>query len=301
MTTLLINGQTYFCPCDWTELKWSQFIALKRFDHSLQKRLRTQNDDCIKIEHGMVKECEQHDMGTDEDGAKEIKLLTLFCGVDPETAFHVDPVDRKQFVRCLIRRFIDPVHSPASHQTIETEGKDTHLFDPLTADVYEFRCGDESLCLPVSGRTFEGASIPLCDVSAVQWCEAADLYLTDKWEYAPVIAAVLCKGEEPGYIERIVKRRAESLRDLSMGTILILFNALNEAHRKMMDLYPECYTKKSSIPCSFENTLPYSWNDLLLWTGHFRADEIEHVRSMNCYDFMALVSGRIKSGDRRDY
>lgn len=293
MTTLQINGQTYFCPCDWSELKWSQFIALKRFDPCAETLSRIKNNNLQKT--NASKENEQ--LHEDTCVEKEAELLSLFCGIDPDIALRIDPADRKRFVACLIRRFITPLRKVLSPNESNVCDNDTLIPDSMVSEGYEFRCGDESLHLPKSERTFEGASLPLCDVSAVQWCEATDLYLVDKWEYAPLIAAVLCKGDESGYIERIVKGRAELMRDLYMDIIAALFVALNETHRKMTDLYPECYTKKSNTSCPSENTSDFSWNELLLWAGHFKADEIERVRSMNCYDFMALVNGRIKSGN----
>ncbi|HJB84699.1 MAG TPA: hypothetical protein IAA13_04230 [Candidatus Alistipes merdigallinarum] len=294
MTTLQINGQSYCCPSDWTELKWSQFIALRRFDQCEEKPVRKGTGEPGKINI-------TDDTGLwDEDVmvAKETELLSLFCGVEPEIAVRVDPADRKRFVTCLLRRFMNSDQTDYDQRTTHACNDDPFLSDLTTSDEQcEIRCGDEMIYFPESGQTFDGATIPLCDVSAVQWCEAADLYLTDKWEYAPLIVAVLCKGEEAGYIERVVKRRAEWMKELYMSTIFSLFLTLNRAHRKMKDLYPECYTKKSAAFYSFQNSPVFSWNELLLWAGHFRADEIEQLRSMNCYDFMALVNGRIKSGN----
>ena len=292
MTTLHINGQSYFCPCNWSELKWSQFIALKRLVLSDENISQKQNH--VQPKSNAIEQKEQFQLETNDE--KDAKLLSLFCHVDPEVAAAVDPVDRKRFIACLIRRFINPLQKSLFRENSNACDMDASL--PLMgADQGKFRCGDETLCFPKSERTFDGACIPLCDVSALQWCEAADLYLADKWEYAPLIVAVLCKGDESEYMEPVVKRRAESMKNCPMSIITDLFTLLNSAHHTMKNLYPKCYAKNSSSSSPSENHSDFSWYELLLWTGHFRADEIDRVRSMNCYDFMALVNGRIKSGD----
>ena len=45
MVSLQINKHTYFCPSDWAELKWSQFIALNRFVHCPENTRTTENND----------------------------------------------------------------------------------------------------------------------------------------------------------------------------------------------------------------------------------------------------------------
>lgn len=293
MVSLQINKHTYFCPSDWAELKWSQFIALNRFVHCPENTRTTENND--QRNPNDVEENKQYFIRTNAE--KEIELLILFCGVEQHIAMCVDPMDRKQFVTSLIRHFIDPLQMAFNRHETMDRSIDESIPDSMALQKHEFRCGNETLCLPLSEQTFDGEWVPLCEVSAIQWCEAADLYLADKWEYAPLIAAVLCKGEESQYIERVVKRRAELMRDMPMSIITALFLALNDAHRKMKELYSACYSKKSGTVDSAQKVSSFSWNELLLWAGHFRADEIEQVRSMNCYDFMALVNGRIKAGD----
>ena len=91
---------------------------------------------------------------------------------------------------------------------------------------------------------------------------------------------MLKTGQKPG-------RRNEKSR---YGENLLAICALNDAHKRMMELYPDCYAPKNVSNEIARNTTFFSWNELLLWTGHFRADEIDRVRLMNCYDFMALVN-----------
>lgn len=286
MTTLQINDRSFACPSNWAELKWSQFITLKNFAERCENR---------SILPNQPKESLQDDIDSEQ---MENEILYLFCGVDRKTILRVEPDDRKRFVACLIQRFIDPLtHTSAVADEKRNLAEEKKWMGKSRWDGYKFLSGDEWLHFPRYGRDYENEIVPLDNVSAAQWCEATDLYLEDKWKYAPVIAAVLCKGEENDYAEKLVRNRAEGMKSLDMEKIFSLFVALNDAHKRMMELCPDCYAPKNVSNEIARNTTFFSWNELLLWTGHFRADEIDRVRLMNCYDFMALVNGRIKSGN----
>ena len=282
MTTLQINELEYDCPSDWSELKWSQFFELKNYAEL--------------VENKPVSADTQIENNSNRHAPNENDLLNIFCKIDPDTSVLIDPLDRKRFVSCLIQRFIDPLFFRTATVDHERDTGIKAIENVSKWAEHKFLANDERLCFPEYEVDYDENIVPLCNLSAVQWCEATDLYLADKWKFAPVIAALLCSGDEKVYDEDRVKRRVEPLKQLDMECVLALLGALNDAHRKMKELYPACYVGKSGLSAASKNTEKSSWNELLLWTGHFRADEIERLRLLNCYDFMALVNARIRAG-----
>lgn len=154
---------------------------------------------------------------------------------------------------------------------------------------------EERLSFPEEIRGFEGETIPMANLSAEEFCEATDLYLEDKWSYAPLIAAVLCRPEEERYDERKTLERAERLRRMPMGIVLRLYATLEKTHRRMKEKYPLCYASPLSDGRNGNGGREATrWNDLMMWAGHHLPGETQRVKRMNAYDFMALVHSRIK-------
>ena len=122
---------------------------------------------------------------------------------------------------------------------------------------------------------------------------STDLYLCDKWRYAPLVVAILCRPEGEPYREQTCRHRAWSMKKLPMDIVLRLYDMLRQAHRYLKRNYPLCYETPRTNGEKTGREGP-TWNELLLWAGHFRIDEIEPVRRMNCHDFMDLVQSRIK-------
>lgn len=139
----------------------------------------------------------------------------------------------------------------------------------------------------------DGSVVPLAHTTAVELCEATDLYLCDKWRYAPLVVAILCRPEGEPYREQTCRHRAWSMKKLPMDIVLRLYDMLRQAHRYLKRNYPLCYETPRTNGEKTGREGP-TWNELLLWAGHFRIDEIEPVRRMNCHDFMDLVQSRIK-------
>ena len=153
----------------------------------------------------------------------------------------------------------------------------------------------ERLSFPEEIRGFEGETIPMADLSAEEFCEATDLYLDDKWSYAPLIAAVLCRPEGERYEEKKALGRAERLRRMPMGIVLRLYATLEKTHRRMKEKYPLCYASPLSDGRHGDTGREATrWSDLMMWAGHHIPGETQRVKRMNAYDFMALVHSRIK-------
>ena len=83
------------------------------------------------------------------------------------------------------------------------------------------------------------------------------------------------------------------MKKLPMDIVLRLYDMLRQAHRYLKRNYPLCYETPRTNGEKTGREGP-TWNELLLWAGHFRIDEIEPERRMNCHDFMDLVQSRIK-------
>ena len=129
-------------------------------------------------------------------------------------------------------------------------------------------------------------------ITASAWCRASDLYLHDKWRYAPLIAALLwpVAGND---CDRRIRRKAETLKRKPLAFFAACFDRIERAHRLFRKAYPLCYFKPSHRPADHD-TEQSTWCDLLAWTGHYVAGEIERTGQMKCPDFMDLVHSRLK-------
>ena len=198
------------------------------------------------------------------------------------------------------RRYGKPAEPPKGNRRSAEDRKLTTITSingrkdrSKSADGFEW--AGEYLLFPKEDEEFEGGNIPMGYVTAEELCEATDLFICDKWLYAPLIVAVLCRPEGEPYDESAVRSRAERLRKIPMKIVFRLYATLMETHRKMKEKYPLCYadalqkrTEKG------ENREAVFWNDLMMWAGNHIPGETDRIRKMNGYDFMALVHSRIK-------
>ena len=147
--------------------------------------------------------------------------------------------------------------------------------------------------LPPEDETdWEGSPIPMSRITASAWCRTSDLYLHDKWRYAPLVAALLwpAAGND---CDRKVRLRAEALKRKPLAFFVACFARIERAHRLFREAYPLCYLKPSHRPTEHD-TEPGTWCDLLAWAGHYAAEDIERTGQMKCPDFMDLVHSRLK-------
>ena len=209
------------------------------------------------------------------------RVLNRICGVDPETVRKIDGRQRKLFADCLTEHFF-------GHLPPFPENPDGNGYGP---DGFEW--DGTRMLFPASATAPDGQVVPLAHTTAVELCEATDLYLCDKWRYAPLVAAILCRPEGETYREQTCRSRARSMKKLPMDIVLHLYEILRQAHRYLKRNYPLCYDTPRTNGKKAGGEGP-AWNELLLWAGHFRIDEIELIRKTNCHDFMDLVQSRIK-------
>ena len=219
-------------------------------------------------------------VGTSATERKAERVLERICGVDPGTVRKIDGRQRKQFADCLGERFFGfPPPFPEN-----PDGNDS-------TDGFDWN--GIRMLFPAPAVDPDGSVVPLAHTTAVELCEATDLYLCDKWRYAPLVVAILCRPEGEPYREQTCRHRAWSMKKLPMDIVLRLYDMLRQAHRYLKRNYPLCYETPRTNGEKTGREGP-TWNELLLWAGHFRIDEIEPVRRMNCHDFMDLVQSRIK-------
>ena len=153
----------------------------------------------------------------------------------------------------------------------------------------------ERLFFPKEARGFEGKTIPMACLSAEEFCEATDLYIEDKWSYAPLIVAALCRPEGERYDERKACARAGRMRKIPMGIVLRLYAMLERTHREMKEKYPRCYASASGGGQGGDGRGEAArWTDMMMWTGNHIPGEVDRTKRMNAYDFVALAHSKIK-------
>ena len=102
---------------------------------------------------------------------------------------------RKQFADCLGERFFGfPPPFPEN-----PDGNDS-------TDGFDWN--GIRMLLPAPAVDPDGSVVPLAHTTAVELCEATDLYLCDKWRYAPLVVAILCRPEGEPYREQTCRHRA---------------------------------------------------------------------------------------------
>ncbi len=85
----------------------------------------------------------------------------------------------------------------------------------------------------------DGSVVPLAHTTAVELCEATDLYLCDKWRYAPLVVAILCRPEGEPYWEQ-TWASGRSMKNCRW-TSFCAFTTCSGKHRYLKRNYPLCY------------------------------------------------------------
>ena len=154
MTTVTIDNRSYPCPSAWNEIGWEQFFTLAEYAGQT--------------------------VGTSATERKAERVLERICGVDPGTVRKIDGRQRKQFADCLGERFFGfPPPFPEN-----PDGNDS-------TDGFDWN--GIRMLFPAPAVDPDGSVVPLAHTTAVELCEATDLYLCDKWRYAPLVVAILCR------------------------------------------------------------------------------------------------------------
>lgn len=316
MTTLIINNCSYVCPSSWAEMNWRQFVALKTYAEcgireqyngarstdllvrmcGVEPEIAQQTD---PAQRRLFARCLMERFNTTDLRMKETDLR------QKEQPPHEPNQENDKIKKTRATNTTEPREkTPMYHQTEKEEilyreppVAEGEYLDPesLTGrneiNPYRFDWRGEQLCMPETLSNFEGEPMPLAEVSALELCEATDLYHADRWRYAPLIAAILCRPPAEEYDEKKVRERAEGMKTLPVTVIQALYDRLQEAHRVLKMHYPLGYQKLATK----RTADPMTWKELLLWAGHFDLLEVERMQRLNGYDFLAWVHSRIKA------
>lgn len=254
MSTLFINNRRYICE-PWELMSWDKLRAILRYDEQ-RRRSDGQSLDRLTAE-----------------------LLTKIAGVRHSLACRTDPDDRILVAERLVSYLPHELRRLENMLSDETRspGKKANRNNRLP---------------PEDETDWEGSPIPMSRITASAWCRTSDLYLHDKWRYAPLVAALLwpAAGND---CDRKIRLRAEALKGKPLAFFAACFARIERAHRLFREAYPLCYLKPSHRPTGHD-TEPGTWCDLLAWAGHYAAEEIERTGQMKCPDFMDLVHSRLK-------
>lgn len=138
---------------------------------------------------------------------------------------------------------------------------------------------------------YDGNEVYLADVSAENFCDATDLFISNKLKYAPVIVALLSSNERITGRELLSKISEAGEKPFSVA--LSVFALLQAAHKQMREAYPYCYkSERQDHIASPAGTA--TWNDILIMTAGGVSSEIEALRKMKIYDFMDILNCKTK-------
>ena len=151
MSTLLINNRRYVCE-PWEFMSWDKLRAILRYDEQ-KRRSDRQSLDRLTAE-----------------------LLTKIAGVRHSLACRTDPDDRILVAERLVSYLPHELRRLENMLSDETRspGKKANRNNRLP---------------PEDETDWEGSPIPMSRITASAWCRTSDLYLHDKWRYAPLVAA----------------------------------------------------------------------------------------------------------------
>ena len=170
MNTLLINNRRYTCEL-WELMSWDKLHAILRYDEQ-RRRSDRQSVDRLTAE-----------------------LLTKIAGVRRPLAYRTDPDDRILVAERLVSYLPHELRRLENMLSDETRspGKKANRNNRLP---------------PEDETDWEGSPIPMSRITASAWCRASDLYLHDKWRYAPLILQAVAPAGRPRYGTKYVVRPA---------------------------------------------------------------------------------------------
>ena len=167
------------------------------------------------------------------------ELLTKIAGVRRSLARRTDPDDRILVAERLVS------YLPCELRRLENRPSDE------TRNLGQKANRDDNRLPPEDETDWEGSPIPMSRITASAWCRASDLYLHDKWRYAPLIAALLwpVAGND---CDRRIRRKAETLKRKPLAFFAACFARIERAHRLFRKAYPLCYFKPSHRPAGHD-------------------------------------------------
>lgn len=220
--------------------------------------------------------------GENDKNLENKLLLEYLCGVEREIVDNTDPQDIDDLVNDLLA---DIIIGALSNNT-KSELKSGEIC---------FHNGME-LKMPENEPDLAGENMPLRNISALQFCEASDLFILDRNFYAATIVAILTVPQKQIYSDQRVKFVAEKIADIPLDTTKYILNELRKTHKYFKKICPYCYRNESVGTKKNYATegVNLTWNDLLLFTANYIPSEIKHIEKMNCYEFMRIANSKLK-------
>lgn len=180
-----------------------------------------------------------------------------------------------------LRAFVDSCFQPFIQVLLHGE------YIPTGMTSFKFK--NKVFLLPSSGVDVLDNPTPMDTVTAKEFCDASDIVATSNLALAPLLVAILCRPKKEAYDEAVIKKRAKAFSQLRADVYLELLVLLSGAHSYLANEYPGCYKPGDST--SGEST---SWSDRVLLVADNKPSELPIVEEMKAYDFIRLLSGKIK-------
>lgn len=151
----------------------------------------------------------------------------------------------------------------------------------------------EKLRFPKNEISFEGQKMPMAKLSAIEFCEASDLYMCDNVKYATLIMAILCRQKKQKYDEIDIIKRAKKMYGIPLSALLYLYAQINETHAYLKEIYPLCYQKP--IDNNKISKTKFTWSDIIMAVAEYRPLEIKKIEQIHAYELLRVFNGKLKS------
>lgn len=226
MISLIINGQSYQIVSEWADVtlsKAAELYALKMPEslrHVYDVTLRSTGLTTDEIEEKIT---EAEKLISIEDQHKHIPryfslVVMTLSDIPTEVIRQTDVISMKSLYHTFLKKFVEGVHFIPSDYAHKEIGEFEH-----EGVVYK---------LPVN-KTIFGQSVPMADISALEFTESADLmiYLTKLQQERDLsrianLIAILCRPEGEEYVEEVSLERAERFKNLPMDVCWNVFFSL---------------------------------------------------------------------------
>ena len=271
MFRIKIADQSYQCPTEWGDITLADAVRLQQMVAELPAEVKAHFTFGDDEQPGELSETISESLcrlGRD--------MLMSLAKVPEDVAERVEPTDLLAAVKVYFGEFIVSL-----------------LGTPITqpTGLTSFECAGKTFRLPAIGTDIIDNPTPLHNISAVELCEASDLVANSDLRLAPVVVAILCRPEGESYDEDVVRERARSFAELPANIYMELLYLLNGAHDYLRAVNPLCYGKGTDGDGKAEAS---TWYDRMLLVAGDRPSELSVVKQTNAYEFMGLLSGRIK-------
>ncbi len=297
MVNIVINNQSWSCPTRWSEVTLLQMQALaeivekspekvrRRFQEQYEKRQgrgRLQSGVCNGQGRDRsandVQETEEQKKSTNEKEESRFyaEVISVMTAIPLEMCLRTEPGEAKGFVERYLSSFIWILGVNSVCRALVMNG---------------FEWNGERLEFPLSGRDVSGEIMPCIEIPAEVFCDATALFVADRWKYAALIIALLCRPAGEAFDQQKAMKRAETMGKLSVEIVLEVFAMLVGAHRYLKQEYPEFYGTGISSGGNDVSSVSYvAWSELPVLAAGGSPVEMDAVRRMSGYELVRLLA-----------